>query len=438
MTKTVIVSMLMSGCLAVLAQNGAAADSTAQGQSAGQNQIAAQPGEAIAVKFVDDLTTQLENVRSEAGLDAEKYYSAIAVAKVGVAPNSPKYALARQYTFAQAFADALQQIAGSIRLDMENAVSNGLLSDTNGLKKADLDPRAAALVNDAAKKQLVAQGVDLSNPDAIRAAMPKVIETASFKQATSAAAQLFLSGVVCFKTVAKDGEIGILAYYSPATKKFAEALVTKRGVPRLLRGINVSAYLKQLQPQDLANTFGPRVYVDENGQMCIVSFAQNPVMGNQSIARIAATRLADSFIQDFIGSNFALEELVEGAKDSATLSDAMGNLTQVADVSQRVKSLAQRSSGKLTYHGIKTVLTRTCQLPSGHRVIVIARMWSPSLQARGIAAGQAADRGAALREAAAQGQDQSMYQPETAPANPPTSPYQNRETEGGGATGFVL
>jgi|GEM_PF-6697427 len=430
MKKKSIVTIFALSCMTVFAQEAATGNGAAP--------VMAQPGEAIAVKFVEDLNTQLEDVRTQAGLDSDKYYSAIAVSKVGVKPNSPQYALARQATFAEAFSDALRQIVGSIGADLENAVSNSLLSDTNGLKKADIDPKVVGMVNDAIKKQLVAQGVDLNDPNAIRAAMPKVTQSASFQQVTSAAAQLFSSGVVCYKTVCKGDEIGLLAYYSPATKRFAEALVTKRGMPPMPKGINVIAYLKSIPPQELASTFGPRVYVDEQGQVNIVSFAQNPIAGNQNVARVAATRLADSFIQDFIGSNFTLEEMVNSAKDSATLADSVGNITQGANASQRVKSLAKRSSGKLTYHGIKTALTRTCQLPSGHRVIVIARIWSPALQQRGMVASQAADRGAALRDAAAR--ENAMPEPQQPQRvqQPPTSPYQNRNTEGDGASGFVF
>ena len=430
MKKQFIASIFALGCMTVFAQTQAAPATPAA-------QPLPRPGEAIATTFEDTLTNQLQDVRSQAGLDGERYYSAISVVKVGIDPRSPNYALARQYTFAEAFGNALQQIAGEIRQDMENAVSNGLLSDTNGLTKADLDPKVAGMVNDAIKKQLIAQGVDLNNPDAVKAAMPKVVGTSSFKQATTAASQLFLSGVVCFKTVCKGDEIGVLVYYSPMTKKFAEALVTKQGMPTLPPGINIRQYLRSIKPTELASTFGPRVYVDERGQVTIVAFAQNPIIGNENAARIAATRLADSFIQDFVGSNFAVEDMLEGAKDSAQLMDAAGNVTSTADVSQRIKSLAQRSSGKLTYHGIRTGLNRVCRLPSGHRVIVIARVWSPALQQRGMAASQAADQGAALRDAAVQNPEQPIGTPSAAKPDAGT-PYQNRNTEGDGATGFVL
>lgn len=438
--------LLCFGAVAVKAQEQEQKTEAQSSEDAGTEEMAA-PVDAVVAKFEDGLKNTLENFKEKAGLDAEQYITATGIAKIGKAPTDRQYPAARQLAFNSAFAFAMQTIAGSIQQDMENAVSSGMISDSNGLKRVDMDNKIVGMVNDAIKKQLTAQGVDLSNPAAVKAAMPKVIESESFKQTTKAAAQLYLSGVVCVKTISQGDEVGVLAYYSPTMKKIADNIIARKSMPKIPKGINIPKYVRSIPAAELASTFGSRVYVNQKGEPCIVAFGQAIIRGNARIAEVTARRYADSFIQDFIGAKVSLSEMLDAAKDSATLEDAAGELTSTTDVVERTKSLASRGSKKLRYYGIKNLINKEVKLPSGHKIVVIGRMWSPALAQLGKKASDAGKKSEALREAVSR-QDSAAKAPaarkkarkktSVQPKRPVTPKYQDNANDATGAGGFVL
>ena len=403
-------------------------------------------GEALTAKFEDGLMEQLEQIKSDAGLDGEKYFSAVQVSQIGIKPSDRRYVAARQAAFNRAFSSAINTIVGSIQQEMTNAVEHGMISDSNGLKKADIDPKAANMINEAIKKELIAQGVDLKNPAAIKAAMPKVANCETLKQTTKSLAQLYISGIVVHKTIAKGDEIGILAYYSPAMNKFAQSLVAKKSMGKLPKGVNVNKLLRGINPAELSNTFGTRFYINEKGVPCIVSFGQAIIIGNQNAAAMTARRYADSYIQDFVGSSVAVSEMLDNSSSLANLQDSLGNTSATADVSERSKQLAKRASTKLTYNGIRQVLSRTVKLPSGHRMMVIARMWSPTSQSYATQAVASSRKGQALRDASnkkqvaprKRGAKKQVARPAAPKKVQRQNAFQDESNDAEGSAGFVL
>ena len=414
----------------------------AQTEESAESEEMATPIDAVTAHFEDSLKNTLEGMKDEAGLTDDKYITAVEVAKIGKAPSDRQYATARQLAFNSAFASAMQSIAVAIQQEMENTVSQGMISDENGLKRVDIDEKTAGMINDAIKKQLTAKGVNLNDIDAVKAAMPKVIESESFRQTTKAAAQIYLSGVVCVKTIGQGDEVGVLAYYSPTMNKIANNILKRKSMPKIPKGIDINKYVRSIPAAEFANSFGTRVYVNKAGEPYIVSFGQAMIRGNSRIAEVAARRYADSFIQDFIGAQMAVVEMLDAAKDSATLEDAAGELTSTADVSQRIKTLAVRGSQRLKYHGIKNLTAKEVKLPSGHKIMVVARAWSPSLAQLGKQASNASEESKALRETVSrekkkQTKNQSVKTKK--PVQRTTKPkYQDNSNDATGAGGFVL
>ena len=436
MLKKLIYMLSLLLCFSLFAQE-AETEEAAEGTE--EAAAPAAPVDAVVAKFDEGgVKNTLEAFKEKAGLDNEnKFMTAIGVAKISKAPNDRQYATARQIAFSVAFTDALQQIAGSIQADMTNAVQSGYIEDEGGLKKTDVDPKIIGMVNDTIKKELQAQGVDLNDPKAIAAAMPKVTGTSSFKQVTEAASQLYLSGVVCAKTVAQGDEIGVLVYYSEMMKKISDSLVARTPMPKIPNGIDIKKYLRSIPANEFSNSFGVRLYVDKKGEPVIVAFGQALLGRNPRSADMAARRLADGFIQDFVGSNFAMSEMVDQAQDSTTLATAAGEMTET-NISERRKSMAARVSKKFRYYGITNGPSKVCVLPSGHKVSVVTRMWSPSSAVRGAKAAAAAENSAKLREQAAKKKPAAQKPVVKRPVKRPAPTYKDTANDGAGAGGFIL
>lgn len=435
------ITSLVSGLCFAFAASLSAQEAQENQQEAPQEENlgpVAAPADALQVTEEDSAANMLENVKTEAGLDADRFFTSIKVQKIGKSPSDPKYVLAIQEAYRAAWEDAIVEIIEGLQNDLSQAVENGMLSDTNGLKKGDLDPKVAQLINAELKKQLVAQGVDLNNPEAIKAALPKVAESQSTKSAIAQCSKLYLAGIIAHKTIVKNGEVGVLAYYSPAMKKIADCLVAKRPFQKLPPRQRIALQLRKIPAKELVSSLGTRLYIDENGNPCIVAFAIERIVGNSSIAAKAADMNARGFIADFVGTSVAVANEKASARDIATLEDSMGNTTSVAEVSSKMKSLAKRGTAKMTFQGVKSALRKELKLPSGQRVVVQALVWSPAISALAAEAVRGGQESQALREQSGNGT--KAVPPRRAPAKPaPAKPaFQNKDFEGSGTTGVVL
>lgn len=412
-------------------------------EAAAQPEGIVPPGDAITVTEEDSVKNMLESIKTEAGLDGDKYFTSIQSQKIGMDASNPKYVLAIQEAYRAAWEAAITEIVEGIQNDLAQTVENGMLSDTNGIKKGDLDPKVAELINAELKKQLAEKKVDMNDPAAVKAALPKIAESQSTKSAIAMSSKLYIAGIIAYKTIIKNGEVGVLAYYSPAMKKLADCLVTKRPFQKLPPGERVAMQLKKIKNNDLVCTLGTRLYVDEKGDPCIVSFAIERIVGNSSIASKSADMNARGFIADFVGTAVAVASEKESARDIATLQDSMGNTTDVASVSSQMKSLAKRGTAKMTFQGVKAGLNKELKLASGQKVIVRACVWSPTITALAGEAVKGSQESQALREQSANG---TQAVPAAAPAAPAAKPapapatpaFKDKELQGSGATGVVL
>lgn len=412
------------------------------------------PAEPMVTEASNDLASILENAREKAGLDGDKFYTAIGRAGIGVAPDKRDYVLARQTAFNRAFAAAMNEIVTQISQEMSQKVQSGLLSSNDTLSKADIDPALAGLINAELKKQLVASGVNLQDKEAIKKALPKITSSEAFSQVLNSSVNTYLSGIVAYKSVVIGKEIGVLAYYSDTMAQLSRAMLTGKKFPKRPAGKKLFAVAKEIAPTELANTFGSRIYVNEQGTPCIVAFAH--ALGHNQTATLSARMSADGFIQDFIGASFAIESAKQNAESVAVLTDDLGNETSVSKVTEKLAQIAKRENSKLEYNGIKTIRQRSIKLPSGHKVTVVIRAWSPVYAKMGKKSMRQGRRDQALREQVRQQQIKEKNTPVTLkkkskknkpavkassvakPAVERKSVYNNTETTGDGAAGTVF
>lgn len=439
------------------AQDAAATEQAASAEDPDENAPADEvppPAEPMVTEVGNDLATILEDAKEKAGLNDDKFYTAIGRAGVGVSPSKRDYVLARQTAFNRAFAAAMNEIATQISQEMSQKVASGLLSTNDTLKKADIDPALITLVNDELKKQLVAQGVNLQDAEAVKKALPKITRSEAFSQTLTSACSTYLSGIVAYKSIVVGKEIGVLAYYSDTMAQLSRAMLTGKKFPKRPAGKKLNAAAKEIQPTELANTFGSRIYVDHNGTPCIVAFAH--ALGHNQTATLSARMSADGFIQDFIGASFAIESAKQNAESVAVLTDDLGNETSVSKVTEKLAQMAKRENSKLEYNGIKTIRQRSIVLPSGHKVTVVIRAWSPTYAKMGKKVMRQGRKDQALREQVRQEQVKEKNTPVTLkkktkkskaagkshPAAQPAverkSIYNDTDTTGSGASGTIL
>lgn len=148
---------------------------------------------------------------------------------------------------------------------------------------------------------------------------------------------------------------------------------------------------------DAVSAMGTRVFIDENGDRAIISFAQaEPARVNPDDRDMARQRalsvaeeLAISQISSFVGESVTLESEV----DSRQLTQVYADLVQrgVSIRTEHVQTI-RSASGLVEITGAQAIWRHIVQHPDTQQdVAVVAVMWSPSGQAMGQRMGAAID-----------------------------------------------
>ena len=185
---------------------------------------------------------------------------------------------------------------------------------------------------------------------------------------------------VSFDPETKQGEIGVVAIWSPVLAETAASL-TSASVPAAFKKGKKS--IKEQIPTDTAillSTFGVQQKIDENGNYVLVSYGQSAARTSNSRAKNAAynkARLdADGQIRSFAGEAVVCSDALSEAEQSLDYN-LEGQLPDYNDESSYNEY--QQSVGKnLEINGITTIHRWTAVHPvSGQTVYGVVRMWSP-------------------------------------------------------------
>lgn len=158
---------------------------------------------------------------------------------------------------------------------------------------------------------------------------------------------------------------------------------------------------------DAVSAMGTRVFIDENGDRAIISFAQaEPARVNPNDRDMARQRalsvaeeLAVSQISSFVGESVTLESEVA----SSQLTQVYADLVQrgVSIQTEHVQTI-RSASGMVEITGAQAIWRHIVQHPETEQdVAVVAVMWSPSGQAMGQRMGETIDAARAAGSAAA-------------------------------------
>lgn len=381
MKKTLIILTVMTLlCSYTFAQEEEA--SVAETNPSGGEQVVA----AVA-QYAANAKDQLEAVAKKAKLKkaARKGKAAysIQIASIGCKPDHKDYATNRQLAFDRAFlaakSDIARTLAAQVKASAELALRSGKLAEG---KNATND-KVQDMVNAAAYELLVKQGVDMDDEAAIKAALPKVLNSTEFKQMTETAAVAYMIGVQAFAVVSDGKSIGVLATYSDLTRDMALAMFSGQKVnfkgPRVE---DLDDMLDGIDANVRANTFGLRAFIEDDGeeppQFVMVSFVQafleSDSASSESLTTAIARAIAEKQYREFAGQNVTVTAALSQSQNITELTDNLGELSAFdQDFSQKCQAIGE----KLSITGITPLDTKTIVLPSGHKILCASFAWTP-------------------------------------------------------------
>ena len=216
-----------------------------------------------------------------------------------------------------------------------------------------------------------------------------------FEQATYRVASRVIAGATTFRVIegpSADGsnhEILVGMVWSPRLSALASA-IGQSGTSMPVEGARRSP--QDLMPRtvgDAVAAMGTRVFIDENGDRSIISFAQvEPAQVNPNdldMARRAALSTAEDLalgqIATFVGENVTLES----ETDSTQLTQVYADLVQrgVEIQTEQVQTI-RSASGRVEITGAQPIWRQVVQHPETEQdVAIVAVAWSPSSQAMG-------------------------------------------------------
>ena len=331
------------------------------------------------VTEVVDINNTLQKIRAKSKL-TKKGFTGIASADIGASPKSSQYVINRSLAFAVAELSAKKTIAKSLQSTIAAAMKNSSNINSDGLSAAALggDTELAKLVNAEIKKELRAQGVDLNNPEAVKRAMPKMTNTQSFKKRVEVASQAFLMGVSVYASASSRDKVGVLVYSSQALREIAQAMAVgnfKKYAP----GMDIFSMVEKITPRQMADTYGVRVLIDENGDPCLVAFAQMPVSGADDASLEMADDAASAMIREFAGTALVLNNSISQNRSIAYLQgDDSTDSKAVAQASVTAKQEAESVAKALDFSGICECKNGILRLPSGDKIAYSVKYWTPT------------------------------------------------------------
>ncbi len=362
----------------------------------------AEPGSVESLAETDsaivegeDVTTQLQNFLEAKGWnegdnykkDGSLFIVVTGVGTIAAPPSNPNYNASRANAFAKAMLAAKVSLSSYLEQTIATAVESAYGESGEGSTaqegEAEIDDeKATAAINALPEDSVVGQ-----TRDGLKAARAKTpTATEAFARSVSSATTALISGLQAFYTVegqasGENGEIGVVAIWSPALAETAACMVNGKA-PVTLRSAK-KPVREQLPTNNekLLSTFGVQQKIDENGELVLVAFAQSAARSKNKRAQNAAYQKAfldaSGMIRSFAG------EAVEGTSSlmEAEVSEdynVEGELPNYSDEGAYFEY--QKSVGKeLTINGIKRLKQWHAKHPiSGQEVYGVIVAWNPT------------------------------------------------------------
>lgn len=342
--------------------------------------------QAMLDAFVEDESRNWKfGIQYKNGQKDQPFYVCSGVGDISAPVNSSAYATSRLIAYEKAMMMAKSDLAGFMGTALSVAVQMSL-----GMPPAEISAddevkvMAQAFANFPANSEgsrifkaycdhingmLAKQGINADemaekDPEALakaREKLPKLATTEEFKQVQTAAANSFVQGLQAFYTVEAltddRGEIGVVCLWSPKMNILADAIVNDK---TKITFSNAKEPLNQQIPSDtttLLSSFGVKTMIDENGELCLVSYGQaSPRIPTAQAERIAANQAklsAQTQIRSFVGEIVAFQEMNTIAEASGTFED----LSKIYEDFSTYQEKRESHADTLKIQGITTLKT---------------------------------------------------------------------------------
>ena len=318
---------------------------------------------------------------------------------------SPEYGKALVMAYQEAYMQALSNFAQQLEVQVSDQLEQELFSDTSSNAR-EFEPDAGqskisvlfskgmalaeAKLDDALRKlgTTDAQLKSMSLPE------KKTLYRNAVKQVIREHASLALGGInIQQNFIESDQEgnsaVGVLIAYSAKMASVAESLA--RGEKPLLQAVGqpLSQLLPLDKPEKLAQNFGPRLLIDDQGPV-IVSFGlwsssytgSDDIMASQyeSTALEIASADANAQIARFLSISFTTDKETQRGNESERSVEKDSQTGQAgADVTKNViterlsKQNLARANARLS--GLETLTEWSWQLPEGQLLVGVVKAY---------------------------------------------------------------
>ena len=247
--------------------------------------------------------------------------------------------------------------------------------------------KVVSLIHKKLDNALAKEGYDASQAKAdyaaAKARMDSLVSSTNFQRDAAAAASMMLSGVQAFYTVevqnkTGNGEIGVVAIWSPALADMAASLTDGRSVANKAPKQPIIQQIPS-DPKVLLSTFGVQQKINERGELVLVSFGQAAALTKSTDSKQNAYRkaalLAQVQIRNFAGEAVRMEENRQEAETTEDFENA--ELPNYLDESS-YQTFQKTVAAKMTCNGIQELTRWSAVHPiSGKPVYGVICTWSP-------------------------------------------------------------
>lgn len=328
------------------------------------------------------------------------------IGTIAAPPNHPSYIDSRRRAFDKAMLDAKAKMAKYLESEISTAVERSYEEGSSSHAPTPQEEVAAAiaampddsicgkvvrLAHAKLDNMMKSEGVDFEAEKAaggerLKAAlekMNKLCGAESFKKTITASAVCAVSGMQAYYVVeaqeaGKQGEIGVIAMWSPALGQMADSIVTGRPVP-------VKSAKRPIREQIptknniLLSTFGVQQMIDEKGNLVLVAFAQSGAKSKSKMASNAAysqaALQAQALIRQFAGETVSMSETSDEAEQSLDYGEDLPDYSDSSKYELFQKSVA----AKMKINGISTLKNWNAVHPiTGTTVYGAICSWSPA------------------------------------------------------------
>ena len=300
------------------------------------------------------------------------------------------YTTARVAAFDMAMLAAKQQMAEYIGSVISTSVSRTYEEgnfEITGLQEDDSSTVAKAKMLLQAKldKALRAEGIDpdKAKKEAVAEALKKQINSEAFQKTVNSVAQTFISGLQASKTFEispanTKGQIGVVAIWSPKLQKMAEVMAVGGTVPAGIPKKKIEDQIPS-DPEVLLSTYGVQQFLDENGNLTLVSYAQAGALSDSptsvKAARDKAEADARGTIRQFAGENVLVVSEMTNAQTAKEFENAADEYSNTSRFQEKIKAVADG----MKISGITPIKKWQAKHPlTGKMVYGVISIWSPT------------------------------------------------------------